>query len=236
MAGSHAFGPQPNHHSIAMKLNYTFSDASLLTRALTHRSCAESDASGQPFSNQRLEFLGDAVLGVIIADLLYAIYPYEQEGDLAKRYAALVRGETLAEIAKEVGLGHALILSQSEEDGGGRENPSNLEDACEALIGALYLDGGLKAAETFVHTHWQERAKHTAEPPKDSKTALQEWAQGRGLPLPEYTVIAEVGPSHAPEFTIEVSVQKHGAEQATAGNKKLAERLAADALLERLQS
>lgn len=219
-----------------MKLDYTFKDDSLLNRALTHRSCGQQEADGKtPYSNQRLEFLGDAVLGLVIADLLHGMYPTEQEGDLAKRYAALVRGETLAEIAAEISLGDALIMAESEVDGGGAENASNLEDACEALIGAIYLDGGIEAARNFIHTHWQERAETTSEPPKDPKTALQEWAQGRGYDLPAYEVLEATGPSHAPEFTIEVSVQEHGSAKASAGNKKIAEREAAQELLATLE-
>lgn len=221
-----------------MILEYTFKDEALLNRALTHRSCGEVEADGKtPYSNQRLEFLGDSVLGLVIAELLYRMYPTEQEGDLAKRFAALVRGETLAEIAASINLGSELIMTDAEADGGGESNPSNLEDACEALIGAIYLDGGIDAAREFILTHWKAKAETTTEPPKDPKTALQEWAQGKGYDLPAYKVIEQSGPSHAPEFTIEASVNTEPRTTATAqaGNKKLAEREAAKELLEHLE-
>ncbi|MAR56254.1 MAG: ribonuclease III [Rickettsiales bacterium] len=201
-----------------------------MLQALTHPSCAQKK-DGLPFNNQRLEFLGDSVLGLLIAELLYTMYPDAPEGELARRFAALVCGETLVAVALSIGLDQALILSDSEEDNDGRHNPSNLEDACEAMIGALFLDGGYDMARQFVHRHWHELALKLNEPPKDPKTTLQEWAQKQGLPLPEYQVIETHGPSHAPVFTIEVTVEKRGSAQAQAKSKKAAERDAAAALL-----
>jgi len=211
-----------------------FRESSLMRQALTHPSCGLADEHGVPVNNQRLEFLGDSVLGMVVADLLYTLYPHEQEGELARRLSALVCGNILVRVAQSIDLGKALILSPNEEENDGRNNPSNLEDACEALIGALYLDGGYETARAFIVEHWKPLAESVQEPPKDPKTALQEWAQGRGLPLPRYDVIETTGPAHAPEFTIRVSVEGQGHAEAKANAKKHAERLAAAALLERI--
>jgi len=212
-------------------LGYAFGDKSQLALALTHRSLAKNDGDA---SNQRLEFLGDAVLGVVIAELLYHMFPGEDEGDLSRRQVSLVNGEQLAKIAQSMRLGEYIQLSAGEEEQGGRTNPSNLEDACEALLGALYLDGGLEAVRGVITKFWHAEAQAMHTPPKDPKTALQEWAQARALPLPEYTVISSEGPSHAPHFIIEVTVGKAAPQRGEAGNKKLAERLAAAAMLETL--
>ena len=214
--------------AVQQAIGYAFRDQALLQQALTHRSVGAGH-------NQRLEFLGDSVLGLLIAELLYALYPTEAEGDLSKRLVALVNGEQLAAIARGWGLGEALRLSASEEEQGGRENSSNLEDACEALLGAAYLDGGLEAARGIIARFWKPTALEAKAPPKDPKTALQEWAQGRGLPLPEYVVLSADGPSHAPEFVIEVRVEGQQPAQASAGSKKLAERKAAEMLLTSLR-
>lgn len=214
--------------ALQQTLEYTFKDTSLLEQALTHPS------SNKSLNNQRLEFLGDAVLGLLIAKLLYTHYPKEAEGELARRHAALVRGETLVEVAGKLELGKYLHLAGSEEAAGGRNTASNLEDACEALIGAIYLDGGIDAAAKLVEKYWQELANSYTTPPKDAKTALQEWAQGNGLPLPIYEVTQSDGPAHAPAFTISVTVQGHPPASATANSKRAAEQAAAATLLERL--
>jgi len=216
--------------TLANRLGHTFRDAGLLTLALNHPSL------GKTASNQRLEFLGDAVLGLVVAEILYQLYPGEQEGELARRLAALVRGETLTEIANELKLGEAINMSASEAASGGRAAPSNLEDALEALIGALYLDGGLDAAKTFIATHWQERARNNSAAPKDAKTSLQEWAQARGLAVPVYNVVEQTGPAHAPSFTIEASVAGHTPQRASAASKRAAEQLAAAKLLTELEA
>lgn len=215
-------------------LGIRFADATLLKRALTHRSTGQTLPDGSPFSNQRLEFLGDAVLGIVISEMLYHHFPLEAEGDLSKREVALVNGTMLAAIARELKLGEYLVLAQSEDDHGGRENDSNLEDACEAIIGAIYLDQGLDKARSFIEKHWGKRALQMSAPPKDPKTALQEWAQARSLPLPEYATISETGPAHQPQFTIEVRVKDQKPQQATANSKKIAEREAAEKLLKQL--
>lgn len=215
--------------TLEARIDYHFRDSALLTLALTHPSVLNRP------SNQRLEFLGDAVLGVVVARILYEMYPTEQEGELARRHAALVRGETLTQVAREIGLGEALSIGVSEQSGG-RDNPSNLEDALEALIGALYLDGGMDAAEGFITPRWKEMAGSISTPPKDNKTALQEWAQARGLPIPAYTLLATTGPAHAPEFTTQVSVQGYPPAEAQAASKRNAEQLAAGILLKQLEA
>jgi len=209
-------------------LHYAFRDARLLELALTHRSLARDSGD---VSNQRLEFLGDVVLGLAIADMLYALFPTEDEGDLSKRLVGLVNGVQLAEIARVMELGQYLFMSAGEAEQGGRENPSNLEDALEALLGAIYRDGGYEAAREVVTRFWKPHAQASKAPPKDAKTTLQEWAQGRGLPLPEYALISAEGPSHAPNFVIELRVKGIDPVRAEAGVKKTAERLAAEKLL-----
>lgn len=217
--------------ALAEQLGHRFADESLLTQALTHRSLAR-EGNGQ--HNQRLEFLGDAVLGLMIAELLYELYPDANEGDLSKRLVSLVNGEQLAAIAQEMELGQYLRVSSSEEEQGGRENASNLEDACEALLGALYLDGGPDAVRTLINRYWRPRALSLTAVPKDPKTTLQEWAQARAVPLPDYVVLSADGPAHAPHFVIEVRVGDQPPVTGEAGNKRIAERLAAAAMLEQL--
>lgn len=212
-------------------LGYKFRDPQLLTLALTHRSLARDV---KDISNQRLEFLGDSVLGLAIADLVYQMFPQEAEGDLSKRLVSLVNGEQLAQIATTLKLGDYLRMSSGEEEQGGRTNPSNLEDACEALLGAIYLDGGLDAVHAVVKSIWAPYATAMKAPPKDPKTALQEWAQARSLPLPEYVVVSADGPSHAPHFIIEVRMKNAAPARGEAGSKRIAERLAASAMLESL--
>jgi ribonuclease-3 len=213
---------------LQQRIGYAFDNPELLTLALTHPSL------GKGGSNQRLEFLGDAVLGMAVAAMLYDLYPSEQEGELARRHAALVRGETLTQIAAGIGLGDCLLMAASEKQGGGRDNASNLEDALEALIGAIYLDGGMEAAQRFIAPRWRELAEKIIAPPKDAKTALQEWAQARGLAIPVYRIVETTGPAHAPVFTIEVSLAGHAPATAKAASKRLAEQLAAEALLKKL--
>lgn len=211
--------------ALQQRIGYQFKDEELLRLALTHPSFA-----GQR-NNQRLEFLGDAVLGLLVADLLYRLYPGEQEGELARRQAGLVRSSTLAQVARDMALGDALHMAAGEAQSGGRENPTNLEDALEALIGALYLDGGLEAVRSFAEPRWTELAAQIQAPPKDAKTALQEWAQGRGLPLPVYRLVQTEGSAHAPTFTIEVEVKGYPVIQAQAPTKRAAEQLAASMFL-----
>ncbi len=216
------------------QLGHEFQDAALLRCALTHAS-ATRGSGGDLISYERLEFLGDRVLGLIIAKLLFVRFPQEPEGDLARRLAALVRKATLAEVAAELELGRCIDFGPGEQEGGGAENPSVLADACEAVIGALYLDGGLTAAERFVVPYWTPYLEADDTPPQDAKTALQEWAQGRALPLPNYQEIAREGPPHEPLFTVEVRVEGQRPAAAQGRSKRMAEQAAAECLLVRLE-
>jgi ribonuclease-3 len=218
---------------IETALGYNFSNKKLLEEALTHPSISQSEGASKSFFNyERLEFLGDSVLGLVIAELLINKYPDEKEGNLAKRQAGLVRGESVANVAGKIGIGRFIRMTQGEEYMGGRDNSSNIENTLEAVIGAVYLDGGLIAAQGFIQHHWMQLVDEMVEPPKDAKTALQEWAQGRGLPIPKYTTISSVGPSHDPQFIIEVEVVGLPPERATGGSKKKAEREAAQRMLD----
>ncbi len=219
-------------HSGALEaaLGHRFSDPALLRQALTHRSL-----EGKP-SYERLEFLGDRVLGLTVAEMLYTTYPDEVEGALARRHAALVRQDTVARVAERLGLDRHMELAPGEADLGSQSNPSLLCDVGEAVIGALYLDAGWDKARAFVRDQWKPLMAEDLTPPKDAKTGLQEWAQARGLPLPRYHIVNRDGPAHKPVFTISVTVEGQGSEQATGTSKRLAEQTAAAALLTRLDS
>jgi len=212
-------------------LGYQFNIPSMLATAMTHRSLGRD---GFTVHNQRLEFLGDAVLGLTIAQLLYELYPDAQEGDLSKRLVSLVNGEQLANIARSMQLGTYLLMSPGEEEQGGRDNDSNLEDACEAMLGALFLDGGIDAVRGVIERFWKPHALTLKDAPKDPKTALQEWTQARSLALPDYVVLSAEGPAHAPDFIIEVRIEGQTPTLGRAGNKRLAERQAAQLMLEQL--
>lgn len=214
---------------IENRIGYRFRSKGLLEEAMSHPSL------NRPYNNQRLEFLGDTVLGLMVGGLLFRLFPQEKEGDLAKRHAGLVCGEFLVRFAREKQLVGYLRMSEGEAQTGGQENPTNIEDMVEALFGAVYLDAGLAAVESTFLSYWEAAAGIVKAPPKDPKTALQEWAQGRGLSLPSYTVAATEGPAHAPVFTVEVRVEDGTVFSATAGTKRLAEREAARLLLEHLE-
>lgn len=216
-------------HALESLLGYSFSSPGLLDEALTHPSAMK------PYNNQRLEFLGDSVLSLIVAELLYALFPKEPEGDLARRHAALVKGETLVEIALDLELSHHIKMV--ENDGMvSHGKTAGLEDALEALIGALYLDGGISAAKSFIMQYWHPRAKEFSTPPKDAKTALQEWSQSRSLGLPTYVILKQEGPAHAPFFTIEVQISGIDSQSAAAASKRAAEQLAAEAMLHQVRN
>ena len=220
---------------LAETLGHDFADPRLLSRALTHGS-APRRRRGAGDDYQRLEFVGDRVLGLIIAERLYRDFPEEREGALAKRFAMLVRREALAEVAGKIGLGPYITISKSEEEVGGRENPAILADCCEALIGALFLDGGLDPARRFVEARWQALIEADRRPPEEAKTALQEWAQARGLALPVYREVKRRGPDHDPTFTVEVTVEERPAARGSGRSKRLAEQEAAARLLEALEA
>jgi len=215
--------------ALEQRIGYSFKDKALLRLSLTHPSNI-----GQA-SNQRLEFLGDSILAACVAPLLYQLFPDEAEGSLALRLNALVGGPMLSRLARELELGGVLILGTGEEQKGGRNNASNLEDALEALIGAIYIDGGFEAAREFVLRFWQPLAREVSMPSKDAKTALQEWAQARGLGVPVYTLISSAGAAHAPFFVIEVSVQGYAPAQGEASTKRAAQQAGAALLLKTLE-
>ena len=184
-------------------------------------------------SNERLEFIGDRVLGLLIAEWLIERFPLEQEGELGPRHAQLVSRKVLGEIAAAAGLSEALAIAPNEARAGVGQLTNVLADATEALIGAMFLDGGLDPARGFVRRAWLPAMDAQVLPPKDPKTALQEWLMARGKPLPIYGVVSRTGPSHGPSFVISVAAEGH-AGTGTAGSKRLAERMAAADLLEKL--
>jgi ribonuclease-3 len=231
-ASSQGGGADPA--ALAKCLGHDFERPELLVRALTHPSAANRRGAVDD-SYERLEFLGDRVLGLIVADLLLDRFPHEAEGALAVRHAELVRRETLAEVAGEIGLERFLRLAKGEEAAGERSNPALLANACEAVIGALYLDAGLEAARAFVEPLWTEHLEAPARPPQDAKTALQEWAQARGLRLPHYREIGREGPPHEPHFTVEVEVAGQEPTRGEGRSKRLAEQVAAARLLARIR-
>jgi ribonuclease-3 len=212
----------------AARLGHDFRRPDLLVEALTHPSSATAA------HNQRLEFLGDRVLGLVIAEALIAADPAAEEGRLAPRLNALVRKETCAEVAAALGLGDALRMGRSEMLTGGRRKTAILGDAMEAVIAAVYLDAGLDAARALVLRHWGGRIVAAETQARDAKTALQEWAQGRGLKPPAYLDLGREGPDHAPVFSVEARLEDGQAAQGRAASKRAAQQLAAEALLARL--
>ena len=209
------------------RLGHRFAEQELLRQALTH-------PSAEGASYQRLEFLGDRVLALVIAGWLLESFPGADEGELAVRFNALVRKEACADVAERVGLGGYVVMGGGEEKAGGRRKAAILADACEAVIAAIYLDGGLAAAERFIRTEWAPVIAKSSVVPQDAKTALQEWAQATGKPVPKYSLDARTGPDHAPEFTVSVLVEGQAALKARGASKRQAEQAAARAMLERL--
>jgi ribonuclease-3 len=214
------------------RIGYRFTDAALLESALTHMSALKG-ARNRAASYQRLEFLGDHVLGLVISDMLYRAFPKADEGELSRRLADLVRKETCAEIARTIDLGAAIRVGSSEHNAGARTRLAILADVCEAVIGAVYIDGGYKAAEQLVERLWQVRLSATAPPLRDPKTVLQEWAQARGLPTPAYREVARSGPDHSPEFRVAVQLPAFAPAEGMGRSKRAAEQAAAAAMLAR---
>lgn len=212
------------------RLGHCFSDPALLVRALTHPSVS-ADPSHRGGDYERLEFLGDRVLGLVVAEMLFDRFPDEAEGLLARRLAKLVGKDTLASVAEDFDLGSVMRFAMGEDEKQGRSNPGLLSDACEAVIAALYLDGGLPVAKAFIVQAWKMRIEEDREPPSDAKTALQEWAQGRGLPLPRYSEMGREGPPHDPLFTIRVEVEGQPPQSGMGRSKRAAEQDAAAQLL-----
>ena len=218
--------------ALEARIGHKFADKALLERALTHISAlAGGNRTG---SYQRLEFLGDHVLGLVISDMLYRAFPKANEGELSRRLADLVRKETCAEVARAMDLGPALKLGNSESHAGGRARVTILGDACEALVGAVYLDAGYAAAEELVSRFWKARMLKPLLPLRDPKTMLQEWAQARGLPTPAYRELARTGPHHDPKFRVAVALPDRPPAEGLGSSKRAAEQSAAAAMLERV--
>jgi ribonuclease III len=218
--------------SLEERIGYRFEDPALLDSALSHISSLKG-ARNRAGSYQRLEFLGDHVLGLVISDMLFRAFPKADEGELSRRLADLVRKETCTDMARAIDLGAAIRLGSSEANAGGRKRPAILADVCEALIGAVYLDGGFPAAEALVGRLWDERLRSTAPPTRDPKTVLQEWAQARGLPTPAYREVARSGPDHDPEFRVAVHLPKFDPAEGSGRSKRAAEQAAAAAMMAR---
>jgi ribonuclease III len=219
--------------AIEGRIGYKFSDPALLATAFTHVSALKPATRHRADSYQRLEFLGDHVLGLIISDMLYRAYPRADEGELSKRLADLVRKESCADVAKSLGLLDDIKLGAVGAGAGARLRKSVLGDICEAVIGAIYLDGGYPAAAAFVERHWTERMHKNRRPMRDAKTALQEWAQSKALPTPVYREIERTGPHHDPHFRVAVILPGLEPAEGVGGNKRAAEKNAALAMLAR---
>ncbi|MGY6703372.1 ribonuclease III [Roseinatronobacter sp.] len=217
--------------AFSVRIGHEFSNPELLRRALTHPSIS---SASRP-DNQRLEFLGDRVLGLVMAEALLRADEAASEGQLAPRFNALVRKEACADIARDVALGDVLKLGRSEMLSGGRRKDALLADAMEAVIAAVYSDAGFDAARDMILRLWGARIANVKDDARDPKTALQEWAQARGQTPPAYVEQARSGPPHAPVFTIEVQLSDGAAAQASAGSKRQAEQKAARLLLDRLE-
>ena len=231
---------RPDPTELMRALGHAFGDEGLLAAALTHPSAsggrkkpAQEARARDAKTYERLEFLGDRVLSLLVAEWLYADYPDAREGELAKRHAALVSRDSLAAVAQNLQLGKYLRLSPGEKASGGEAKATILADALEAMLGAVYLDGGLKAAKSVVRALFARKVQQE-DAPLDPKSSLQEWAQGRGLPVPVYKVLAQSGPAHALVFEVEVSVKGKPVIKAEGKSKRLAEKKAAGLLLDQL--
>ena len=219
--------------AIEARIGHKFADPSLLATAFTHVSALKKSARSRADSYQRLEFLGDHVLGLIVSDMLYRAFPKADEGELSKRLADLVRKETCADVAKSLGLLEGIKLGAVGAGAGARLRTSVIGDICEAVIGAIFLDGGYAAAAKFVERNWTERMRRPRPALRDPKTVLQEWAQGKGLPTPVYREVERTGPHHDPQFRIAVDLPGLAAAEGVGGNKRAAEKAAASAMIAR---
>ena len=214
------------------RIGYRFKNPALLEQALSHIS-ALSGARNRAGSYQRLEFLGDHVLGLIVSDMLFGAFPRADEGELSRRLADLVRKEACADVARSIALGSVIRLGASEDNAGGRNRTAILADVCEALVGAVFLDGGYPAASSLIERLWEERMRTPVRPLRDAKTILQEWAQGRGLPTPSYREVERRGPDHDPEFRVTVELPNRAPAEGLGRSKRAAEQAAAAAMLMR---
>ncbi len=210
-------------------LGYAFKNTELFKKALTHPSVLPA---GQGVDFERLEFLGDRVLGLVVATWLFKEFPYEKEGDLAKRFAHLVRKETLVKVAQSLNFDQEMVMKRERSSSQKKRLETVLADGCEAFLGALYLERGLESAESFIHRYWKDFLKETLKPPHDPKSILQEWAQAQGKAHPSYVVIDSSGPAHAPHFIVEVRVEKYDSVRGEGSSKRLAEKNAAQHMLD----
>lgn len=211
-------------------IGYKFKDQHLLERALTHSSTNDS------FNYQRLEFLGDRVLGLVMAHALFEEFRGENEGGLAKRHTVLVQGQTCAVIGQAHGIGDFIILSESEREAGGHLNENIISDVVESLLGAVYLDGGYKIAQRVILKLWGDNIKTLEEAPQDPKTELQEWVQARGLELPKYDIIDKSGPDHSPVFIVRLTIEGEDPIIAEGPSRRQAEKTVARIMLKNLKS
>ena len=212
------------------RIGYRFSNPALLEQALTHIS-ALTGARNRAGSYQRLEFLGDHVLGLVVSDMLFRAFAKADEGEMSRRLADLVRKEACADVGRAIDLGAAIRLGASEANAGGRSRIAILADVCEAMIGAVFVDGGYPAAAALIERLWSERMRTPARPLRDSKTVLQEWAQARGLPTPAYREVERKGPDHNPEFRVTVELPNLTPAEGLGRSKRAAEQAAATAML-----
>jgi ribonuclease-3 len=213
------------------RVGYRFTDVALIELALTHVTALHGPRNPVE-SYQRLEFLGDHVLGLVISDMLFRAFPKANEGELSRRLADLVRRETCADVARAIDLGTAIRLGGAEAQTGGRRRTAILADVCEAMIGAVFLDGGYAAAAALIERLWSERMRMEG-PLRDAKTMLQEWAQARGLPTPSYREVERTGPHHDPEFRVAVELPDRSPAEGVGRSKRAAEQAAAAAMLAR---
>lgn len=219
-----------NLEELSQKLGYTFKDQNLLKRALTHTSISHEK------SYERLEFLGDRILGAIVADLVFNHFPDDAEGKLSKRFTGMVCSGTLAKVALRADLDKYIIMARAELSSGGRKKQSILADVCESVIAALYLDGGMQIATEFVEKHWLPLINEMGDPPSDSKTDLQELTQSMGKGIPIYTLVKTEGPDHAPLFTVEVRLEGFPSQKGQGPSKRIAEQNAAKDLLKYIRN
>ncbi|MFQ5970850.1 MAG: ribonuclease III [Alphaproteobacteria bacterium] len=227
MSGSH----DASLKALAGVLGHRFRRWPLLGEAVTHPGAVGRARLGD---YERLEFLGDRVLGLVVAEHLFNVFPEEPEGDLNLRYSDIVRRETATRVAQAIDLGRYLRVAKGEADAGLRANPTILADAMEAVLGAVYLDGGLDAARSMVERLWLPFMEDMTGPPRDAKTTLQEWALSRGLPVPAYRAVASEGPPHEPRFTVAVVVEGQAPVEGAGRSKRAAEQAAAARMLARL--
>lgn len=219
-----------NFTDLEQRLGYSFKDKALLAMALTHVSAIPTQKIK---SYQRLEFLGDRVLGLVVSNMLYTSFRGAEEGELSRRLAELVRKESCTEVARCWEVGSYLRLGEGEHASGARDNHAILADVCEAIVGAVFLDGGFDAARTLVESAFSARMHAPRRPLRDAKTSLQEWAQGRGLAAPTYEIVKRTGPDHAPHFRVAVTVENMPSAEGEGTSKRNAEQNAASSFLSR---